>query len=156
MIYQIKSNRQHSLTNKFAFTCEFFFHIFEILIIFSSFSLSKMGTKSFCLHVTFKLTTNKEILVKMVKVVLICRYAIGGFDGATMVSSVEIYDPRTGTWIAGEPMKDLRGYLATAVVKESIYVIGGYKGEQEDFLDTVRLILELEMTQICIYKLPLT
>lgn len=73
-----------------------------------------------------------------------CRYAIGGFDGETMVSSVEIYDPRTGTWITGEPMKDLRGYSAVAVVKDSIYVIGGYKGEAEDILDTVRLVLNLQ------------
>lgn len=71
----------------------------------------------------------------------ICRYAIGGYDGSAMVSSVEIYEPRTGTWTAGEAMKELRGYSAAAVVKDSIYVIGGYKGEGEDILDTVRLLV---------------
>lgn len=74
-------------------------------------------------------------------VFLICRYAIGGFDGERMVSSVEIYDPRRGTWMEGEGMRDLRGYSAVAVVKDTIYVIGGYKGEEEDILDTVRLVL---------------
>jgi len=73
-----------------------------------------------------------------------CRYAIGGFDGETMVSSVEIYEPRTGTWMTGEPMKDLRGYSAVAVVKDSIYVIGGYKGEEDDILDTVGSVLNLK------------
>lgn len=53
-----------------------------------------------------------------------------------MSSSVEIYDPRLGKWMVGEPMKESRGYLAAAVLKESIYVIGGVKSG-EDILDTV-------------------
>lgn len=65
-----------------------------------------------------------------------CRYALGGFDEISMSSSVEIYDPRLGKWMVGESMKESRGYLAAAVLKESIYVIGGVKSG-DDILDTV-------------------
>lgn len=48
-----------------------------------------------------------------------------------MVPSIEIYDPRLGTWVIGEPMKHSRGYSAAAVLKESIYVIGGVQSNEE-------------------------
>ncbi|CAL1378616.1 unnamed protein product [Linum trigynum] len=54
-----------------------------------------------------------------------CRYALGGCDGDTMVSSTEMYDPRNGSWIIQEPMKKARAYSAAAVVKEAIFVFGG-------------------------------
>lgn len=66
----------------------------------------------------------------------LCRYALGGFDGEAMVPSVEVYDPRLGTWMSGEPMKQSRGYSAAAVVKDSIYVIGGVR-KGDDVVDTV-------------------
>lgn len=53
-----------------------------------------------------------------------------------MVPSIEIYDPRRGTWMIGEPMNCSRGYSAAAVLKESIYVIGGVKSDNE-IIDTV-------------------
>ena len=56
-----------------------------------------------------------------------CRYALGGFDGDTMVSTVDIFDPRLGSWMPGEAMNYSRGYSAAAVVNETIYVIGGVK-----------------------------
>ncbi|CAA0836250.1 Unknown protein [Striga hermonthica] len=55
------------------------------------------------------------------------KYAIGGHDGETMVPSVEIYDVRMGTWTAGESLNQGRAFLAAAVLKDSIYVIGGLK-----------------------------
>ncbi|KAL8542384.1 hypothetical protein ACS0TY_003305 [Phlomoides rotata] len=58
-------------------------------------------------------------------------YTLGGFDGTTMVPSVEVYDPRLGTWMPGEPMNYAREYSVAAVLNESIYVIGGVEtGEQ--------------------------
>ncbi|KAL8504906.1 hypothetical protein ACS0TY_016195 [Phlomoides rotata] len=48
-----------------------------------------------------------------------------------MVPSVEIYDPRLGTWMPGEPMNYARGYSAAAVLNESIYVIGGVEADEE-------------------------
>ncbi|KAG8374458.1 hypothetical protein BUALT_Bualt11G0134300 [Buddleja alternifolia] len=59
------------------------------------------------------------------------KYALGGYDGIAMVLSVEIYDPRLGTWMTGEPMNQGRGYLAAAVLKESIYAIGGVQTNEE-------------------------
>lgn len=64
------------------------------------------------------------------------RYAIGGYDGTAMVPDVEIYDPRAGTWMAGEPMNHSRGYLCAAVLNESIYVMGGVT-EDKDLVETV-------------------
>ena len=56
-----------------------------------------------------------------------CKYVVGGFDGNTMVPTVEIFDPRIGSWMSGEPMNYLRGYSVSAVVNDTIYVIGGVK-----------------------------
>lgn len=42
-----------------------------------------------------------------------------------MVRSMEIYDPRLGKWMTDEPLNRARGYSATAILNESIYVIGG-------------------------------
>ncbi|KAJ8570909.1 hypothetical protein K7X08_037881 [Anisodus acutangulus] len=58
-------------------------------------------------------------------------YALGGHDGSQNVSSIEIYDPRRGTWMIGEPMNYPTGYSTTAVLKESIYVIGGVQSDNE-------------------------
>lgn len=58
-----------------------------------------------------------------------------------MVPSVEIFDPRLGSWMIGEPMDQSRGYSCAAVLKDSLYVIGGVKpgdGEKhETIVDTV-------------------
>lgn len=67
---------------------------------------------------------------------MLFRYALGGHDGYQMVPSIEIYDPRRGTWTIGEAMNYSRGYSAAAVLKESIYVIGGVKSDNE-IIDTV-------------------
>lgn len=72
----------------------------------------------------------------MIATVYSCRYALGGFDGKEMVSSVEIFDPRLNSWIMGESMNQSRGYAATAVVKEKIYVVGGLR-DGDNILDTV-------------------
>lgn len=42
-----------------------------------------------------------------------------------MTSSVETYDPRASCWVMAEPMNAARGYAATAVLGDSIFVIGG-------------------------------
>lgn len=64
-------------------------------------------------------------------------YSLGGFDGVTMVPSVEVFDPRLGKWTVEETtMNHPRGYFAAAVVKDSIYVIGGVNGD-ETIVDTV-------------------
>ena len=64
------------------------------------------------------------------------RYALGGYDGTAMTPSFEIYDPRLGSWMTGEPMKQGRGYFAAGVLHESIYVIGGIESD-EQIIETV-------------------
>lgn len=61
---------------------------------------------------------------------------MGGFDGNTMVPSVEIYDPRLDSWMDGDSMNQSRGYSAAAVVNKSIYVIGGVE-DGENVVGTV-------------------
>lgn len=67
----------------------------------------------------------------MSNLLLICRYVIGGYDGDAMVSTVEVYDPRAGSWMTGEPMNHPRGFSAAAVAGDSIYVFGGLKSGKE-------------------------
>lgn len=69
-------------------------------------------------------------------IVLLCRYALGGYDGFTMVPSVEIFEPRMGLWTMGEPMNESRGYFGAVVIKDSIYVLGGINAKRE-LLDKV-------------------
>ncbi|KAK4342679.1 hypothetical protein RND71_038495 [Anisodus tanguticus] len=44
-------------------------------------------------------------------------YAFGGYDGSTMVPSIEIYGPRIGTWMIGEPMNHSRGIFSCCCSK---------------------------------------
>ncbi|CAK9160617.1 unnamed protein product [Ilex paraguariensis] len=50
---------------------------------------------------------------------------MGGCNGTSMVSTVEVFDPRIGSWMAEESMKDPRGFFAAIVSGGKIYVIGG-------------------------------
>ncbi|KAL2901111.1 B2 protein [Bienertia sinuspersici] len=61
-------------------------------------------------------------------------YAIGGFDGSAMVPSVEVYDPRHGTWMSEAPMNHSRGYSLAVVLSDCIYAIGGM-GKDANLLD---------------------
>ncbi|KAI3917825.1 hypothetical protein MKW92_028643 [Papaver armeniacum] len=63
-------------------------------------------------------------------------YALGGYDGSKMISSVEMYDPRMQLWIAHQNMKEPRGYSSAAVVGETIFAISGLK-EGKMLIDTV-------------------
>ncbi|XP_059301760.1 uncharacterized protein LOC132053658 isoform X2 [Lycium ferocissimum] len=64
------------------------------------------------------------------------KYALGGYDGENMVSSVEILDPRFGSWVMGEKMNSPRGYSGAVVIGGKIFVIGGVN-DQEEILDTI-------------------
>lgn len=70
-----------------------------------------------------------------------CRYALGGYDGDTMVSSVEVFDPRNDSWMMVEPMKASRGYFCSFVLEGRIYIIGGLQDSQA--LDLVCSIIYL-------------
>ncbi|KAL0299340.1 UNVERIFIED_CONTAM: B2 protein [Sesamum radiatum] len=59
------------------------------------------------------------------------RYALGGYDGDKMVSSIEVLDPRVGSWMMEEPMQAAKGYFGSFVLGEKLYVVGGCMQEME-------------------------
>jgi hypothetical protein len=67
---------------------------------------------------------------------LFFRYAMGGYDGDKMVSSVEIYDPSLNAWRIGDPMNTPRGYAAAVYLDDSLFLIGGMQSSVQ-MLDTV-------------------
>jgi kelch-like protein 20 len=77
------------------------------------------------------------------------RYVLGGFDGETMVSSVEIFDPRLGKWMVEETtMNHARGYFGAAVVQDSIYVIGGVNNGCQTLVDTVSKSINISLSYL--------
>lgn len=52
------------------------------------------------------------------------------------MSTVEVYDPRSSSWVTGESMKECRGYSGAVVIGDSIYMIGGMT-DGEQISDTV-------------------
>lgn len=58
-------------------------------------------------------------------------YAIGGFDGAERLNSVECYHPENDEWSEVSPMQDCRSGAGVANLGQYIYVIGGYSGRSQ-------------------------
>lgn len=52
-------------------------------------------------------------------------YVVGGQNGATPLSSLEVYDPASNTWVAKEAMPTARNSLGAAVINGKLYVVGG-------------------------------
>ncbi|RLN31043.1 gigaxonin-like [Panicum miliaceum] len=65
-------------------------------------------------------------------------YAMGGYDGDKMVSSIEIFDPRLNTWRMGDPMNIPRGYAAAVNLDDNLFLIGGMQSNVQ-ILDTVEV-----------------
>jgi hypothetical protein len=61
-------------------------------------------------------------------------YAIGGFDGNSILSSVEAYDPRMKNWMDVSPMSTARSSCSACEIGGKIFVLGGSSGSR---LDTV-------------------
>ena len=56
-------------------------------------------------------------------------YAVGGYDGGGVLSSVERYDPALDAWEAVAPMATARSRHAVAVVLDGkLYAVGGSGG----------------------------
>ncbi|HEX2947439.1 MAG TPA: kelch repeat-containing protein [Clostridia bacterium] len=60
-------------------------------------------------------------------------YAIGGYNGASILSSVEEYNPETNTWTIKAPMANPRYGHEVAVINEKIYVVGGGYNAVEEY-----------------------
>jgi hypothetical protein len=52
-------------------------------------------------------------------------YAIGGTNGKSCLCSVEKYDPTTNAWMQIPDMSQRRMDFCTAVIGDTIFVIGG-------------------------------
>lgn len=53
-------------------------------------------------------------------------YVVGGVDtSSNILSTLQIYDPSTNTWVTGAAMPTARSGLATAMVGGKIYAVGG-------------------------------
>jgi len=69
-------------------------------------------------------------------------YAIGGqacvalFCGQTL-DTVEVYDLRSGRWSRAASLPQPRAAFATAVVKGKIYVLGGFRTQDDEVLNSV-------------------
>lgn len=56
-------------------------------------------------------------------------YAVGGYDGAVFLHSVECYDPKAGQWKEVSPMNMKRSRVAVAATHGKLFAIGGYDGQ---------------------------
>lgn len=67
-------------------------------------------------------------------------YVIGGSDGQSSLSSVEIFDPFTQTWSVGPSLITPRANVGVALLNGRLFAIGGYNGKM--FLDSVEYLME--------------
>ena len=58
---------------------------------------------------------------------MLCRYAyaIGGQDGAEILSSMEKYDPHTNTWTLVAPLPRPLRFMAAVSYRGKLFVLGG-------------------------------
>jgi len=64
-------------------------------------------------------------------------YAVGGYDGTSVVATVEAYDPVTNTWSTKTSMPTARDRLAVGVIDGILYAVGGYSGSGNSGFSTI-------------------
>lgn len=62
-------------------------------------------------------------------------YLVGGFNVATISSSLHVYDAQNNTWSNGASMPTARAYLGLANVNDVLFAVGGFDGT--NWLSTV-------------------
>ena len=62
---------------------------------------------------------------------------VGGQDRSVHHSSVEAYDPRDGSWHVCASMRHARSGVATVVLGEHLYAIGGRDRHRQAYYDVV-------------------
>ena len=55
-------------------------------------------------------------------------YAVGGFNGALRVRTVDEFDPTKDKWASVASMDARRSTLGVAVLNDKIYAVGGFDG----------------------------
>lgn len=68
-------------------------------------------------------------------------YICGGFDGASSLNSVEMFDPETDEWTMISSMEKHRSASGVVVLDGQIYAIGGHDGLS--IFDSVSLCLNV-------------
>ena len=63
-------------------------------------------------------------------------FALGGFDGSSILSAVEAYDPRMKNWMELPPMNAARSSASACEVDGRLFVVGGSSGQR---LNTVEM-----------------
>lgn len=56
-------------------------------------------------------------------------YVVGGSDGSQSLSSTEIFDLDTQSWVLGPTMTTPRANVGVAVVGNRLYAVGGFSGK---------------------------
>ena len=72
-------------------------------------------------------------------------YAIGGYDGSGVVSSVESWAPGEGSWRMEPSLNVARRHFASAVIGNNIYVFGGYDGSDISSTEVLRTCTAIEV-----------
>ena len=52
-------------------------------------------------------------------------YVVGGYNGSSSLTTLEVYDPATNTWEAKAPMPTARNSMSGEVIGGKLYVVGG-------------------------------
>lgn len=55
-------------------------------------------------------------------------YIVGGFNGQEVLSSAEMFDPRTGQWSFIRSMLSPRSGVSLIAYRDSLYALGGFNG----------------------------
>jgi N-acetylneuraminic acid mutarotase len=66
-------------------------------------------------------------------------YVVGGVDASGVSDRMMTYDPNANQWIEKAPMPTPREHLASAVVNDKLYVMGGRVGGYSHNLDAVEV-----------------
>lgn len=67
-----------------------------------------------------------------------CIYLIGGYDGKTWLSTLDLYSPSLDAKKSLSPMNNARSYGAVAKLNGDIYALGGGGGDCSDWGNTGR------------------
>ena len=67
-------------------------------------------------------------------------YVVGGSDGQSSLTSVEIFDPVASVWSVGSSLNMARANVGLALYSKHLFAIGGYNGKT--FLDSVEYLVE--------------
>jgi influenza virus NS1A-binding protein len=75
-------------------------------------------------------------------------YVVGGNDGQSCLSTVEIFDPATYQWSFGPTINMPRANVGVSVIQDRLFAVGGFSGKL--FLNNIEY-LSADCKQWCMY-----